>query len=100
MTKSYSYKPLIYNFIALCGGSLIASADPQTVTSPGYPSPSLQPLRCRWIIDTPEVNQHVRLVMTALNLISDIGCTFEYIEYRDHPSVSWEKIMEYYQSGH
>jgi hypothetical protein len=71
-----------------CGGTRTASETPQTLSSPGYPSPVYQPIQCRWTIDTPEQNQQVLLTMTNLDLRVQNGCMDEYVEFRDTPMVT------------
>lgn len=75
-------------FIALCGGAFSASDSPQTISSPSYPRPVGQDLRCRWTIDSGDSNQQIRVSFNGLNLISDNNCSVEYIELRDSPLVS------------
>ncbi|XP_052697133.1 cubilin-like isoform X2 [Crassostrea angulata] len=70
---------------ALCGGAFSASDSPQTISSPSYPRPVGQDLRCRWTIDSGDSNQQIRVSFTGLNLISDNNCSMEYIELRDSP---------------
>lgn len=70
---------------ALCGGAFSASDSPQTISSPSYPRPVGQDLRCRWTIDSGDSNQQIRVSFNGLNLISDNNCSMEYIELRDSP---------------
>lgn len=75
------------DLVALCGGALISSDEPQIITSPGYPSNLIHPLRCRWTIDAPTSEQRVRLTMTVMDLVSQANCTNEFVEFRDTPMV-------------
>ncbi|KAL5010260.1 hypothetical protein ScPMuIL_012565 [Solemya velum] len=68
-----------------CGGTFAASTRAQPLTSPGFPNPVGQTIRCRWVIEAPEEGQQVRLIPNQLNLITDSSCMDEYVEFRDSP---------------
>ncbi|KAJ8306835.1 hypothetical protein KUTeg_014919 [Tegillarca granosa] len=82
-------------YLALCGGTFTATEDPQTITSPGYPNPFGQTVRCRWTIDAPLSNQTVRVTVSNLNLISNQQCEAEYLEFRDSPMGILGKSVHY-----
>ncbi|XP_061178089.1 cubilin-like [Saccostrea echinata] len=70
---------------ALCGGAFSATDSPQVISSPSYPRPVGQDLRCRWTIDSGDDSKQIRISFSGLNLISDNNCSMEYIELRDSP---------------
>ncbi|PVD35988.1 hypothetical protein C0Q70_02958 [Pomacea canaliculata] len=70
---------------ALCGGILIATDMPQNISSPNYPSPSSQAVRCRWTIDSGAPNKQVSLTLLDIDLTPDAQCTQDYMEFRDSP---------------
>jgi hypothetical protein len=94
----YVIAPLVWNplfsMTALCGGAFSATDSPQTITSPSYPRPVGQDLRCRWTINTGDSSKQIRISFMGLNLISDNNCSVEYIELRDSPLVNW--ILSYH----
>ncbi|KAL3836256.1 hypothetical protein ACJMK2_021695 [Sinanodonta woodiana] len=80
---------------ALCGGILTASAGPRTITSPLFPNPYLQDVRCRWTIDTPEANQQLHMTISDLSLLNSTNCITEYLEIKDYPLGLMGKSVHY-----
>ncbi|XP_021357124.1 cubilin-like [Mizuhopecten yessoensis] len=81
---------------SLCGGAVISSNVPQTITSPGASFfPPDEPIQCRWTVDAPNYNERVRFTMTTINLDSDSSCSNEYVEFRDSPLGYGGRSMHY-----
>ncbi|XP_041372182.1 cubilin-like [Gigantopelta aegis] len=70
---------------ALCGGVFTANVTARTISTPNYPRPAGQFVRCRWTIDSSSPSKQVRLTFTGLSLIQDSRCSQEYVELRDFP---------------
>lgn len=91
-TNQYPFITLVSTHLAaLCGGILTATDMPQNISSPNYPSPSSQAVRCRWTIDSGAPNKQVSLTLLDIDLTPDAQCTQDYMEFRDSPMVSFTR---------
>ncbi|CAM9531973.1 unnamed protein product [Lampetra fluviatilis] len=79
---------------SVCGGVINATAQAQTVTSPGFPDAYPTESRCRWTLDAP-AQESVRVTVTAFSLPAHQTCSNDYLEIRDQPMGDYGQVRRY-----
>lgn len=76
--------------LVVCGGTLNATTNSQTLTSPFFPNAYPSFTSCRWILDAP-AQETIQLSVKTLILHSSQSCSANYLEIKDWPVVSSER---------
>lgn len=75
--------------LVVCGGTLNATTNIQTLTSPFFPNAYPSFTSCRWILDAP-AQETIQLSVKTFILHSSQSCSANYLEIKDWPVVSSE----------